>query len=116
MIVLFSYIYHDTSEQRLVKKYIVLFSFVIGFIAATKLMYLPIAIIPFLLIPGYKNKGLYIVLTIIAFSLLAFAIFHGWHTFINWHLNNFMHAGQYGHGEATIVDVSTFKNNLFSIL
>ena len=116
LIIVFVFIYTPSTDNHTIRKYLILFSVVIGFISATKLMYLPIAIIPFLLIPGYKNKGLYVLFSIVAFSFLAFAIFHDWATFRDWHLKNFLHTGQYGKGDATIVNIQVFMDNLNTIL
>jgi hypothetical protein len=116
LIILFIFINSPVPDKHKVRKYVILFSLAIGLIGATKLMYLPIAIIPFLVIPGYKNKGLYVLFSILAFAILAFAIFHDWATFINWHLKNFLHSGQYGKGDASIANVQVFMDNLKTIL
>ena len=116
LIILFVFINTPATDKHRVRKYVILFSLVIGFISATKLMYLPIAIIPFLVIPSYKNKGLYVLCSIVAFAIFAFAIFHDWATFFNWHWKNFVHTGQYGKGDASIANSLVFVNNLKSIL
>jgi hypothetical protein len=116
MIVTFIFIYKNSLDKRSINKYIVLFSIVIGLIAATKLMYLPIAIIPFLVIPGYRNKLRFVLLSMIAFCIMAFAIFHDWATFWNWHVQNFIHSGQYGKGEASIINMHVFTSNFKTVL
>lgn len=116
LIILFAFMNTPANDKHTLRKYVLWFSCAIGFISATKLMYLPIAIIPFLVIPGYKNKGLYVLYTMVAFAVLAFAIFHDWATFSNWHLKNFLHTGQYGKGTAAIADVHVFMDNLKTIM
>jgi hypothetical protein len=105
----------SNNTTKIVDKYVVLFSIIIGFIAATKLMYLPIAIIPFLLLSGLRKKCAYIILSIIAFSIFAFPIFNRWVTFRSYYVDNFMHSGVYGNGPKTIVDINTFIPNLTNI-
>jgi hypothetical protein len=105
----------NNLKRKVIDKYIILFSIIIGFVAATKLMYLPIAIIPFLLIQGFKKKGIYILFLIIAFALFAFPIFNSWVTFRTYYVDNFMHSGVYGTGPKTIVDIHTFIANLYNI-
>jgi hypothetical protein len=78
-------------------------------------MYLPVAIIPFLLLPGIKKKGVYVVFSMLAFAILAFPIFNHWGEFRSFYIDNFLHSGQYGQGPKTIISVNTYIPNLKSI-
>ncbi len=111
IILIFKYIHYMPVKEKVIDKYVVWFSITIGFIAATKLMYLPIAIIPFLLLDGYKKKSAYVLLSIFSFCVFGFAIFNRWNAFFYWYWDNFVHSGQYGVGNKTIIDINTFKNN-----
>ncbi|MFN8207836.1 MAG: hypothetical protein U0T82_10585, partial [Bacteroidales bacterium] len=115
-IFLFLFIYTEDLSVKRIRLYTVIFSICIGFIAATKLMYLPVAIIPFMILPGYRYKIYYFIFSILAFSLFAFPIFFSWHTFWDWHVQNFLHAGQYGSGAATVIDPYQFAKNLKTVL
>lgn len=112
IILVYSYIKSNDNEAKLIDKKLILFSFVIGFITASKLVYLPIAVIPFLLLPGYKKKGLFVGFSIITFAILAFPIFHYWVDFRDYYIDNFMHSGQYGQGPANIFNTDTVRTNL----
>jgi len=115
IILIFKYIQYQDNESKLIDKYVVYFSIVTGFIAASKLMYLPIAIIPFILLSGYKKKGFYVVFSIITFSVLAYPIFSNWVAFRSFFVDNFLHSGQYGQGSKTIIATNTYLPNLKSI-
>jgi hypothetical protein len=102
-------------NNRIIDWYIIGFSIIIGFIAANKLMYLPIAIIPFVLIVGYKGKIAYTALSIFAFALFSFPIFPNWVSFRDWYWTNLVHSGMYGSGTATFIDFKPFIANLKSV-
>lgn len=115
IILIFKYLKYPPEKYKLFDKYVIGFSVVVGFIAATKLMYLSVAIIPFILIEGYKRKASYVVLTIIFFFIFGIAVFSRWDAFFNWYWDNFMHSGQYGEGAKTIIDTTVYKNNFVYI-
>jgi hypothetical protein len=112
IIVVFKYLKYQNDKEKLIDRYLIYFSIIIGFIACTKLMYLPIAIIPFLLLPGYKKKLIYVFFSIIAFFIFSYNVFYNWVYIRDYYINNFMHSGQYGQGPATIIDLNTFPVNL----
>jgi|GEM_PF-2070114 hypothetical protein len=112
IVLIFKYLKYSSDKDKLFDKYVIWFSVVIGFIAATKLMYLSIAIIPFILINGYKKKAMYVLLSIVSFFIFGFAIINRWNAFYSWYWDNFIHSGQYGNGESTIIDPNVFINNL----
>ena len=115
IIFVYKYIKYQDNESKLLDKYLVCFSILTGFMVATKLMYLPIVIIPLLLLPGYKKKGLYVVFSIITFSILAFPIFKNWVEFRSYYIDNFLHVGLYGQGSKTIIELNAYIHNLKSI-
>jgi len=115
VIIMFLYIYRKKETSKIADFYVIAFSLIIGFIAASKLMYLPIAIIPFLLLEGGKKKLMYTLLSILAFCIFAYAIFGNWVSFRDWYLNNLIHSGQYGSGEASFIDPVSFKANFKAI-
>lgn len=112
---IFNYLCKEDNKTKVVDKYLIWFSVIIGILAATKLMYLPIAIIPFLLLPGYKKKVVFVIFSIIVFSCFAFPIFSRWITFRDYYIKNLIHSGQYGAGPANFADPNLFMINLKNI-
>jgi len=115
--VVFIYIYNpgETYKDKFIDKYVIWFSVIIGFITANKLMYLPIAIIPFLLLEGYKRKITFTLLSAVTFSVFSFPIFIYWVSFRDWYLNNLIHSGFYGSGATTFIDIASFRSNIRSV-
>ncbi|MBN2274512.1 MAG: hypothetical protein JXK95_09285 [Bacteroidales bacterium] len=115
ILLLYRYTKYQDKKSELLDRYLISFSILTGLIAATKLMYVTIAVIPFLLLPGYKKKGLYVIVSMIAFIILAFPIFNHWVEFRDFYINNFLHSGQYGQGPKTIISFNDYLPNLKSI-
>jgi len=110
------YVYdHKTEPKKWINKYVIGFGIVIGFIASNKLVYLPIAIIPFLILEGAKQKAAYTLSSIIAFLIFSFSILFHWVSFRDWYVINFFHSGVYGSGQATIIDWNSFSQNFKGI-
>jgi hypothetical protein len=115
IIIIFIYLQNKGSDSALIDKYLIWFSILIGLICATKLLYIAVAIIPFILLPTNKKRGIYTILTIVAFAIFACAIFARWVNFRDWFFNNLFHSGQYGRGAATIIEKNSFIYNLRDI-
>lgn len=112
IIVVFLYIKHTDDQKKITDWYLISFSVIIGFIASTKLMYLPVAVIPFLLLPGYKKKLLYVIFTVAAFFVFSFNLINNWSSFQDFYISNLLHSGQYGAGPATIIDPGIYFADL----
>lgn len=93
-------------------KYLIGFSLLIGFIASSKLVYVPVALFPFFIIQGAKRRISYIWMSVVAFFLFSFSVFFYWVPFRDWYLDNFFHSGMYGAGQTSVIDWSIFKDNL----
>jgi hypothetical protein len=115
IIVVFLYLKHHNNQKRAVDWYLILFSVIIGFIASCKLLYLPVAVIPFLLLPGYRKKLLYILFSVTTFFIFSFNLINNWESFRDFYIGNFFHSGQYGAGPATIIDLKTYPENLQNV-
>ncbi len=77
-----------------------------------KLSFLPLLVIPLFIIPGWKKKLLYMVVTLIAFLLFALPATLEYKTFFRWITGLFVQSGDYGKGEATFIDPEQFRENL----
>jgi hypothetical protein len=102
----------NVDEKKWFDKYIFVFAIFIGFIASLKFVYLPIAILPFLILEGAKRKLSYTLLTIVVFFTFSFPILFHWVAFRDWYIGNFFHSGMYGSGESSIIDLDAFIQNI----
>ena len=87
--------YKDLEKRSLF--YTVLFAVVIAFGTATKLTFLPLALIPFILLPSMRLKLLMIVMAGIIFHVLIIPAWGHYQYFINWGkwlFTNFMRLGE----------------------
>jgi hypothetical protein len=112
ILIVFLYLKNENFKQKLIDKYLILFSIIIGLGMATKIIFFPLLFIPLMLLPGIKKKVLYLILTIISFVLFAFPILNRLGYFRDWIVNLFMHSGFYGNGPKTVIETGTFISNL----
>ncbi len=105
--------YYDLKKGE--KPYYLLFAIISGFGLATKATYLPLAIIPFLLLPGLRNKARYIGLLILTFLLFTIPAWPLFPSMLNWFYNLLTHKGIYGKGERGIIDLPVYFTSLKAI-
>lgn len=79
---------------------------------AIKLTFLPIFLIPFLIIKGWKHKIIFIGATILSFFIFALPVTLQFQTFWGWIKNLFIHSGQYGGGDTNFIDFTAFRNSI----
>ncbi|MEI6694481.1 MAG: hypothetical protein WCO13_00325 [Bacteroidota bacterium] len=113
----FWYLYTQKIEQYryYFTKYVVVFSIIIGFGIANKILFIPLFFIPFILLPNLKQKLSFTVLSVISFSIFAFPIFYRWREFYYWIKKLFIYSGQYGGGAKNIVDKHVFMSNIAEV-
>jgi len=116
-LILFTFIYINNLniQKRIIDKYLILFALIIGLGIATKITFAPLAVIPFMLLPGFKKKVVFSFLTLFSFAIFALPIFNRWGYFTHWIRNLFNHSGQYGSGPSNIVDTNSFILNIKTI-
>lgn len=102
--------------EKYLQKYIAAFSIITGLGLATKIVFFPLVIIPIIIIPQIKNKIRYILFTILSFSLLTLPAWPKFLKFFSWIGKLFIHSGNYGSGNTTIIDSTTYFKNLYSSL
>ncbi|MEO8209840.1 MAG: hypothetical protein ABI840_04735 [bacterium] len=95
--------------------YEILFALICGIGLATKLTFLPLLIVPLIMISGIKRKLLFLGSTGVIFFLLLFPIYSNLSNFIVWVKNLLLHSGKYGTGNADVVDSKLFMDNLKNI-
>ena len=105
-----------SSEKKFPFLFVVSFSAIAAFGLSVKLTFLPIWIIPFILIPGWKRKFSFVGMAIAFFFLFAMPVTLQLKNFWNWTRDLFLHSGKYGGGDTNIVDVNAFWENIKSLL
>jgi hypothetical protein len=95
-----------------INRYIIVFSLISGFGMATKIIFFPLLLFPLIVLPNIKNKIYYIIGTIISFILFTLPIIGQYGRFYIWIKDLFFHSGQYGAGASTIIDTSSYLNNI----
>lgn len=93
-----------------------LFALLSAFGLSIKLTFLPVWIIPFLFIKGWKRKLYYVGLSLLLFFIIAFPVTLRLNVFWGWIKALFMHSGQYGGGESNIIDLASLKGNLKELI
>ena len=87
-------------------------AFCSAFCLSIKLTFLPLWIIPFIVIEGWKKKLTFVVSAILMLFIIAFPMTMQFGFFWGWVKNLFMHSGQYGGGESNIIDFASLGTNL----
>lgn len=93
-------------------KRVLLFALLSAFGLAVKLTFLPLWLVPILVIDGWKKRMLFVGASVFFFFLIAFPVTLQIETFWGWVKNLFMHSGRYGGGETNIIDFTLMKENL----
>jgi hypothetical protein len=104
------------SEKYSAKKYAILAGIIMGVGFATKFNYLPVMIIPFLLIPGIKNKLIYCGTIAASFFICIIPILDKFKEFSRFISGIVSHDGLYGQGSEQIINLKTFGPNLWDLL
>ncbi len=98
-------------------KYILCFSLVCGFGLACKIIFLPLLIIPLLLIKRNSFKLLFLSLTFISFIIFVIPAISMEHIlkYYDWLRGIAMHSGKYGTGREDIIETSSYLENIRKI-
>jgi hypothetical protein len=97
------------------KQYILRFALMVAFALSLKISSISLAIIPLLIIHGRTQKFRYLGLVLLFFFLISFPVLIRYQRFIQWTSNLVTHSGQYGHGEANIIDLGSILPNFKSL-
>lgn len=81
----------------------------------TKIILMPVFLLPLFVFKGWSDKLKYILVTIVISAILLIPAYPDWQLFVDWFRLLLFHEGIYGHGEAGIVDVSSFLQSLKDI-
>ncbi len=92
------------------------FGIISGFGIASKIIFLPLMIIPFVLFRTRENRFRYIKATILSFIFFTIPIIPAYLSMGWWIIRLFTHSGIYGTGAATVIDTSSYFNDLKAML
>ncbi len=96
-------------------KYVLFFSLVTGAGLGTKVTFLPLIVIPLIILPTFKKKLGYLLGIVPAFVLFTIPAIPEYKGMYFWMRNLFQHTGIYGSGEKGIIDVQTYFPNIIRI-
>ena len=101
-----------SGEEAESRKQIIFLSAVSALGLSIKLTFIPLWIIPLLILKSWKAKLKFLMFSIAFFMVFAIPVLFRLNAFTGWIKALFIHSGQYGGGEANIVNWSEFGTNL----
>ena len=110
IIVLF---YYDKNRRSW--WYVLWFSLIMGFGLATKATWLPLLIIPLILLPGFIRKLAYIPGFVASFVLFTSPAIPEYKYMFKWFYGLSTHTGVYGQGEKGFIDFDVYFTSIISI-
>lgn len=109
-------LFYYVEENKNRWKYVILFALISGFGLGTKATFLPLTILPFIVLPTSKKKFAYLFGIIPSFVLFTIPAIPQYKSMYHWFKNMILHSGIYGHGGNGIIDTKTYLPNVVSIL
>lgn len=106
MIITILVFYYDENRRK--AKYVILFSLLAGLGLATKATFLPLIVIPLIILPGIKRKLIYIPAFVAGFVVFTIPAIPEYSQMFDWFYNLSTHSGVYGSGEKSIIDIDTY--------
>lgn len=113
LLVFYLYKLGGVRKQPLI--FIIIFAFLCGLGIATKFNFVPLLIIPLIIIREWKAKLIFGLITIISFFIFILPALSDFGLMMNWVGKLIVRNGIYGSGESTIINPSTFTENLMKI-
>jgi hypothetical protein len=106
----------NDSTKREHTVLLVFFAVITGFGIACKITFFPMAVIPLMLLPGFKKKIYYLTASVIAFVFFTLPIVRMYGRFFDWIYNLSTHLGRYGGGRPGVIAVDKYFKNLKQLL
>jgi len=110
---IFYCLYKKDQEYNI--KEIIVFAAIIAFGLATKLNFIPMILIPMIILNGIKKKLLFLTFTLIFFVIFILPGISNIEYFLKWVEGLILREGKHGKGAANIINASSFSKNLFTI-
>jgi hypothetical protein len=105
--------YSSLNKQN--KWFAVTFGILGGFGLATKFTFLPLLVIPYIILKGERNKVFFGGMIIPSFILFTLPAAHDYKPMFKWFLSIASHTGIYGEGSKGIIDPKVFTQSLMKI-
>jgi hypothetical protein len=110
-LMIIKYIYNENKTSGYFND-IVLFGIIIGFGIACKLSFIPVILIPLVLLQiSLRQKIKLILYTILFFAIFAYPVVFNFNQFWQWVSGLFIHSGKYGAGAKDFINLSTIPGN-----
>jgi hypothetical protein len=106
---------HIYNENKTGSRYneIVLYGIIIGFGTACKLSFIPVILIPLVLLQtSVKQKISLVLYTLLFFAIFAYPVVFNFNQFWHWVSGIFTHSGKYGGGAEEIIDFASVPANI----
>lgn len=104
------------NEKRDVKtNYTLWFAVIAGFGLASKIIFFPLLVIPFIVVKGWKRKVFFILLSLLFFVVFTLPVIKMYPAMFKWIYNLFVHSGQYGSGGEGVIDTTKYFGELFNL-
>jgi hypothetical protein len=100
------------KNDRNYKRYSVIFAILFGLGLADKMTFLPYFLLPLIILPSWKLRLKYTVISMVSFMLFALPVVLNHKAFLLWITNIFTHTGSYGGGERGIINWNMFADHL----
>ncbi|MBL7904784.1 MAG: hypothetical protein JNL22_07155 [Bacteroidales bacterium] len=96
--------------------YTLWFAVISGFGLASKIIFIPLLVIPFILLEGWKKRASFIGLSVLFFVLFTLPVIRMYPAMFKWVYNLFLHSGQYGSGSAEVIDKAKYVGELINLI
>ena len=114
-IVFILYSKKDPNERKRTRKYIFLMALFISIGISSKITLMPLLLIPYIVLSKLKEKIQFLIFFLVSATFFLIPALNRGNHFFSWIKDLFIHSGQYGKGDANIVELSLYKNNLLEI-
>jgi len=115
MLLIMLMIRYYTSAKKESKWYPVLFGVLCGFGLVTKFTFLPMLIIPFIILKGKWNKIIYVFTIIPSFIFFTLPAAPAYKLMLKWYLALGSHTGTYGQGEEGFIDLADYIQSMIRL-
>jgi hypothetical protein len=104
-----------TSLNQKNRWFPVLFGVICGFGLASRITFIPLLVIPFMIIRGRWNKALFLSSIPPAFVLFTLPLIPVYRAMYYWFRDIGTHTGDYGQGNAGLINTNHYMNSIFTI-
>lgn len=106
---------HQSKTKETTIIHVRIFALIIALSIATKFSYFPLLLVPFIILPTWRFKIRFLVLSVMFSLLFAFPILFNLTDTFKWLFNMFISSGKWGGGSATFIDWGAVPQRLEEI-